>query len=747
MPPPTDGEDLAVAVSDGVRATIGSPVTYRATVSNAGTVPASGPVAVTVVVPPGQTISEASGTGWSCTNDASQATCSVDADGVDPGRALPDVSVTAAVAGSTYVANVYAAVRSTGDVNPANDERRGKVTVTPPSGGDQLYVQLAGALSLRSGGNVTSGDVSITPAPSGGLGGADRLQIDASVGTTTVQADLQRQTFTLFSGPVTITDPNLQGGVPLTVNWRGPLFGFGALPWRNLQGELLDARIPSLDVGGILGTVAGGLTFTLNLTAADYAPGGAPAADPPLSFSDQNTSDVRPTVAPPNRTVAGAEFTLATELRSRGGSTIGPVAAVIDLPPGLAFVRPESGTTCTTVPAVPGRLRCTLDQSLTTSLNPNFLGGLVSSVLPVPTLQLGIRVRADEAGVPLTVRATVDSANGVLQRSEATFTPKPPGPDLGVAMVGPERTSGLFLTEGVNLNGNVYALSVDNAGTATSGSPTIVLTLPDGVTFRDVTHPIGVLGASRFACSAEGQVVTCTRSPGVPAGSLNLPVGVNVRVNVAPGAVAPATAVATVSSPGDVDPDTPDKTATSTARIAAADAQRFDLSLSNGAFAATNRPVLEGGFTFSTAPNGRLDSISGCGLSMNYVPPVLAVPIVGPTLVPEIFADNQLCVDLVRTPGTNSFTGTVGASFVTPPVFLPPPVPQELPLPPIIRPRSVTVSASTAPTVAGPDAGWVSGSADGTSLELILNGGQSFSANWRVTTPPEVTCTDVALCP
>ncbi len=291
------------------------------------------------MVPPGQTVTAAAGTGWTCTNDAAQATCRIDDADVQPGQALPKISVTADVAGPTLIAQVYVAISSDGDVNPANDEALGKVTVTPAIEGDQLFVQVAGALSMRNGGTVSSGDVSITADPAGSLGGADRLQIDATVGSTHVLADLQRTNLTLFTGTITVTDPTLQGGVPLTVDWRGPVFSNGLAPWRSLSSELLGLRIPSLDVGGVTGALANGLTYTLNFSAADYAPEAPAAGQPPLSYFANNPSNISPSLNPPSRVVSGAEVTLPVEISPRGGSTVGPVAATVDLPTGLEYVR------------------------------------------------------------------------------------------------------------------------------------------------------------------------------------------------------------------------------------------------------------------------------------------------------------------------------------------------------------------------------------------------------------------------
>ena len=66
----------------------------------------------------------------------------------------------------------------------------------------------------------------------------------------------------------------------------------------------------------------------------------------------------------PDRVVNGATFNLGVNLIATSGAATGPVSADIDVPAGLDFVGAGSGTTCTPVPAVPGRQRCYLDASL-----------------------------------------------------------------------------------------------------------------------------------------------------------------------------------------------------------------------------------------------------------------------------------------------------------------------------------------------------------------------------------------------
>ena len=738
--PPTPGIDLTVALAPDVIAVIGSQATYTATVSNVGTQDSAGVVTATVVVPPGQTVATASGTGWACTTASAQATCTANS-AVVAGQSLPGISVDATVGGDPYLTNVYGAVAVAGDVNAANDSGRAGVTVVPARNPDQLYVQLSGALNLRAGGNISSGDVSIT---SDLIGPSALVVTDAQVGTAHVSMNLQREAATLFSGPVTITDPGVQGGDPLTVNWRGALFGRGSRPFRNLTGSQVNLRIPSLDLGGITGALAGGITFSLGITAGDYQPN-PPVSEPPLTYANTGVF-LAPVITTPDRLVSGATFTLDTGISATSGWTIGPISADIDLPAGLTFVGPASGTTCTDVPAVPGRQRCYLDSSLTSPVAPNLIAAIAGSVLPVSLPSISIRVQPTVAFTPLTVRATLDAGNASPQSTTSTLEAKPPGPDVGITLNGPEKTPNLFFTEGTGLSQNRYDMAVDNVGTATSSSPTVVLNLPAGVSYRGFTTS-GLTAPNRFSCSAAAQVVTCTRPNGVATTGLLTPApSLSVLVDVAAPVTPSVTATATVTNANDVDPGSPAKTASATTNVAAAGAQTFGASLSNGAFSVSGRTVLQGGFTFTTAPNGRLDAIAGCGTSMNYTPPVLAVPIVGPTLVPALFSDNKLCVNISRVLNTNQFVGTVGTDFVAPPVFLPVSVPT-VTLPPVIPPRKVGVGAVTtsAPTL-NLD-GSLSGTSSGVSAEMILNGGATYNIDWNVGPAPGVTCVDVNLCP
>ena len=231
---------------------------------------------------------------------------------------------------------------------------------------------------------------------------------------------------------------------------------------------------------------------------------------------------------------------------------------------------------------------------------------------------------------------------------------------------------------------------------------------------------------------------------GIPVTSLLSPAPTfEVLVDVAAPTAPTVTATAAVVNTNDVDPTSPAKSATATTRVAAAGAPQFSVSLSTGAFSVADRPVLQGGFVYDIKPNGRLDGITGCATGMDYQPPILLVPVVGPTLVPPQYSDNTLCINVSRVPLTNQWVGTSSVAFVAGPVFIPG-VPLDFP---VLQPRPVSAPAATisAPVLNGD--GTLSGSATGANPELALNGGATYQVQWNLGQVPGVTCVDTSLCP
>ena len=129
---------------------------YAIVVSNVGTVPTSGPVTVTDVLPPGLTATAIGGTGWSCTQPAGPCTRS---DPLAPGASYPVITLTVniAVDAPSPVVNVVN-VTGGGDGNGANNSAKNVVDFAPalpvepiPVDSPAMLLLLAALLLLAGG--------------------------------------------------------------------------------------------------------------------------------------------------------------------------------------------------------------------------------------------------------------------------------------------------------------------------------------------------------------------------------------------------------------------------------------------------------------------------------------------------------------------------------------------------------------------------------------------------------------------
>lgn len=81
-------------------------------------------------------------------------------------------------------------------------------------------------------------------------------------------------------------------------------------------------------------------------------------------------------------------------------------------------------------------------------------------------------------------------------------------------------------------------------------------------------------------------------------------------------------------------------------------AHRGELQAFQRRIRAANRPVLAGGYTFTTALNGRLDGISGCGTSRDFAPAILFISVgthtrSGPLLRQHAVCERHSCAPLI----------------------------------------------------------------------------------------------------
>ena len=127
---PVGGPDLTLtkAQSEGV-VVAGQPIKFTIRVTNVGSGSTSGQVTVTEATPPGLTITELSGSGWTCF--VATQTC-LRADALAPSASYPDITVTAVIPPAAVGTIVNGAVVSGGgDSNPGNNTASATVPLAP----------------------------------------------------------------------------------------------------------------------------------------------------------------------------------------------------------------------------------------------------------------------------------------------------------------------------------------------------------------------------------------------------------------------------------------------------------------------------------------------------------------------------------------------------------------------------------------------------------------------------------------
>jgi uncharacterized repeat protein (TIGR01451 family) len=160
---------------------VGGQAEYLATVSNDGTAATVGNIHVTDTLPAGVVPVAAEGTGWECTIEAQDVSCSRPGP-LAPGGEAPQLAITVdlgAAAGST-VSNT-ATVATADDGNPANDSDTEQTTVArdpdvslqmsaQPGGGFRVGGESSYAIAVRNvGGEPTGGPVTVTTTLGPGL--------------------------------------------------------------------------------------------------------------------------------------------------------------------------------------------------------------------------------------------------------------------------------------------------------------------------------------------------------------------------------------------------------------------------------------------------------------------------------------------------------------------------------------------------------------------------------------------------
>jgi uncharacterized repeat protein (TIGR01451 family) len=295
------------------------------------------------------------------------------------------------------------------------------------------------------------------------------------------------------------------------------------------------------------------ITLTVNVLAAaspsvnNTATVDSPTFDPDTT-DNSSTVSTSATVPPDLRITkthtgnftqgqTNATYTLTVTNNAGAGPTVGTVTVTDTLPAGMTFVS-GIGT---------GWTSCTAAGQVVTCTRATTLNGGAS--YPAITLTVNVSSTA-AASVTNSVTVAVGGELNTGNNSATDITAINAAPDLTIN----KSHTGNFTQGQTNAT---YTLTVSNIGRAAStGVVTVTDTLPAGLTFVSGT------GTGWTACTAVGQVVTCTRNTSVAALS-SFP-AITLTVNVSATAPASVTNSVTVTGGGQTnntnDSDTDDTT-------------------------------------------------------------------------------------------------------------------------------------------------------------------------------------------
>jgi len=495
---------------------------YQLTVANAPDAgPTTGPVTATFPVPAGQTVTSASGTGWTCATPGQTVTCtrpSTGNDALQPGSSYPPVTIAITIPSSASgTVPVTANANTPGNSDPNGADAKTTVTIAPaPVVAPSLSMTVTPQGSFTAGGSG-SYQLLVSNAPDAGpTTGPVTATFPVPAGQTITSANGTGWTCSTSGQTVTCTRPGtgedaITGGSsypPVLVNVTIPTSASGTVPVTATAGTPGNAD----PHGGV-----GATTVTI---------GQPPAAPVP---------DLSMTVTPDGAFTAGGTggYQLTVANATEAGPTTGPVTAKFPVPAGQTVTSATgTGWTCGTS-----------GQSVTCSRADALQPG--SSYPPVT---IATTIPSPASGtVPVTANANTPgnaNPNGADGKMTVSIVPAPvvaPSLSMTVTPQGPFTAGG----------SGSYQLAVSNAPGAgpTTGTVTATFPVPAG---QKVTSATG----TGWTCGTTGQTVTCTRpgtgSDALAGGSTYPPVTITTSIPSSASGTVPVTA--TAGTRGNADP-------------------------------------------------------------------------------------------------------------------------------------------------------------------------------------------------
>jgi hypothetical protein len=510
----------------------GSTGGYQLTVSNAPDAgPTTGPVTATFPVPAGETVTSASGTGWTCPASGQTVTCTRPGTGNDalqPGSSYPPVIIATSIPSSASgTVPVTANANTPGNSDPNGADAKTTVTITPAP-----VVAPSLSMTVTPQGPFTAGSsgsyqLLVANAPDAGpTTGPVTATFPVPAGQTVRSANGTGWTCSTSGQTVTCTRPGtgqdaISGGSsypPVLVNVTIPSSASGTVPVTATAGTPGNAD----PEGGV-----GRTTVTIGQPAAAPAPDLSMTVTPDGAFTAGGTGGYQLTVA--NATEAGP--------------TTGTVTATFPVPAGQTVTMATgTGWTCSTSGQI---VTCTRADAL----QPGSSYPPVTISTTIPSSASGTIPVTANANTP--GNANPDGADGKMTVSIAPAPVVAPALSMTVTPQGPFTAGG----------SGSYQLAVSNAPGAgpTTGTVTATFPVPAG---QKVTSATG----TGWTCGTSGQTVTCTR-PGtgqdaLAGGSAYPPVTITTSVPSTASGTVPVTA--TAGTPGNADPRGGVGTATAT---------------------------------------------------------------------------------------------------------------------------------------------------------------------------------------
>lgn len=486
--------NLIVAKTHVGQLTPGQSASFTILVSNAGTVPTTGPVAVQDVVAGGLTPTSATGPGWSCAIADQHVTCGR-TDSLAGGASYPAITLAVAVGIDAESGSNVVAVAGGGDTTPGDNTARDEYLV---AGSPNLTIDKTHAGNFIVGQQGAAYEIVVHN--SGTAPSVGEVVVDDSLptGLTPVSAAGTGWSCTIDGQAV---ECRRSDSLPAAQSW----------PVVTLTVNVGPAPMAATNVASVSG---GGDLKPNDNTAADST---TVAGRPQLTIIKKHADPV----------VQGTRdlpFTIVVTNNGTGPTT-GAITVTDVMPAGLTPTDAAgSGWVC----SVSGQtVSCTRSDSL-------------AAAADYASLQIRADVAAD--AVSAVNDATVAGGGDTTPADNVAHDPVPISPAGQPNLVMTKRHDGNFFQGQPDAT---YGVRVANAGvSASTGAVTVADTVPPGLTPTSATGP-------GWNCSVTGQQVQCSRGDALAPG-VAFP-EIAIVVNVAPTAT-DVVNVATLAGGGDQTP-------------------------------------------------------------------------------------------------------------------------------------------------------------------------------------------------